>query len=147
MAKKEPRIKYLSAKQAEMARKIQARKVIPPWWQVANENTRIDLHYYSADQILGQIEKALKVERCPADELLQIQVQAKTFQLGMDRVRNSTKAEAKNRSALSDLFYRVESMINALDNSTGFDLFDQSTWTKANSDTPKDSLGNNESLG
>lgn len=147
MAKKEPRIKYLSAKQAEMARKIQARKVIPPWWDAANKNTRKDLNDVSNDHVLGQIEKALKVERCPADELLQIQVQAKTFQLNMDRIRNSTKAETKNRDGLLDHFYRIMSMINALDNSTGFDLFDQSTWTKANSDTPKDSLGNNESLG
>jgi hypothetical protein len=147
MAKKEPRIKYLSAKQAEMARKIQARKVIPPWWQVANENTRKDLNDHSADQILAQIEKALKVEGCPAIQLEEIRLQAKTFQVGMNRIRNSTKAETKHRDKLLDLFNRTMALINALDNSTGFDLFDSSTWTKANSDTPKDSLGNNESLG
>jgi hypothetical protein len=128
MIRRKPRIKYLTAKQAEVALMLQAREVIPPWWQATNDNTRRDLRAYNGERMLDQIDKALKVENCPAEALKEIRIQVKTFVLGMDRVRNANKRETKNRDKLETLFRTIEMMINNLNNATGFDLYDSSTW-------------------
>ena len=128
MIRRKPRIKYLTAKQAEVARMLQAREVIPPWWQATNDNTRRDLRAYNGERMVDQIDKALEVENCPAEALKEIRIQVKTFVLGMDRVRNANKRESKNRDKLEKLFRTIEMMINNLNKATGFDLYDSSTW-------------------
>jgi len=132
MIRRKPRIKYLTAKQAEVARMLQAKEVIPPWWQATNDNTRRDLRAYNGERMVDQIDKALEVENCPAEALKEIRIQVKTFVLGMDRVRNANKRESKNRDKLEKLFRTIEMMINNLNNATGFDLYDSSTWENPN---------------
>ena len=132
MIRRKPRIKYLTAKQAEVARMLQAREIIPPWWQATNDNTRRDLRAYNGERMLDQIDKALEVENCPAEALKEIRIQVKTFVLGMDRVRNANKRESKNRDKLEKLFRTIEMMINNLNNATGFDLYDSATWENPN---------------
>jgi hypothetical protein len=128
MTDKKPWIKKLSVKSAEVARKVQTRETIPPWWKAQNENTHKDLNAVTAEQILDQIEKALGIENCPAAALQEIKTQVNTFILGMDRVRNATKREPKNRDKLEKVFRNIEMKINNLNNATGFDLYDSSTW-------------------
>jgi hypothetical protein len=111
---------------------LQAKEVIPPWWQATNDNTRRDLRAYNGERMVDQIDKALEVENCPAEALKEIRIQVKTFVLGMDRVRNANKRESKNRDKLEKLFRTIEMMINNLNNATGFDLYDSSTWENPN---------------
>jgi len=127
MIRRKPRIKYLTAKQAEVALMLQAREVIPPWWKATNDNARIEL-LFNGERMLDQIDKALEVENCPAEALKEIRIQVKTVVLIMDRVRNANKRESKNRDKLEKLFRTIEMMINNLNNATGFDLYDSSTW-------------------
>lgn len=124
-------IKKLAAKQVEGARRVQAirkERGIPPWWKESNENTRRDLQAVSVEHYLQRVEAALAVDGCPAKELEQIKVKCLTHRRGVDILRNATKQEPKNRKALEGLFREIESLVNDLDNSTGFDLFDEETW-------------------
>ena len=68
------------------------------------------------------------MEGCPAEKLELIKVKCRTHKLGVDRLRNATKQEPKNRPELEKLFREIESLVNDLENSTGFDLFDEATW-------------------
>jgi hypothetical protein len=124
-------IKKLAARQAEGARRVQAirkERGIPPWWKESNENTRRDLQAVSVEQYLQRVEAALAVEGCPAKELELIKVKCLTHRRGVNILRKATKREPKNRKMLEGLFREIESLVNDLDNSTGFDLFDESTW-------------------
>jgi hypothetical protein len=134
MEQKRAWLKKLSAKQAEGARRIHAMRKergIPPWWKQTNENTRRDLQGVSAEHYLQRVEAALAVEGCPVRQLEEIRTKCLTHRLGMDRIRNAGKQEPKNRTKLEQLFREIESLVNALDNSTGFDLFDKTTWQKS----------------
>lgn len=133
MEEKRAWVKKLSAKQAEGARRVQAmrnERGIPPWWKQTNENTRRDLQGVSAEHYLQKVEAALAVEGCPVQQLEEIRTKCRTHRLGMDRIRNATKQEPKSRAKLEKLFREIESLVNDLDNSTGFDLFDETTWQK-----------------
>lgn len=130
---KTPWIRALAAKQAEGARKVQAlrkERGIPPWWEKANENTRKDLQGVSAENYLKRVEAALAVEGCPVEALEEIKRKCLTHRLGMDTIRNAKKQDPKNRDKLEALFREIESLVNTLENATGFDLFDESTWKK-----------------
>lgn len=130
-------VKKLAAKQAEGARRVQAEREergIPPWWQATNENTRRDLQGLSAEHYLQKIESALAVEGVPVEMLLKIRTKCLTHRLGMDRIRNAAKQDPKGRDKLEQLFREIESLVNDLDISFGFDLFEESTWHKY--DTP-----------
>jgi hypothetical protein len=133
MEEKRAWVKKLSAKQAEGARRVQAMRKergIPPWWKTTNENTRRDLQGVSAEHYLQKVEAALAVEGSPVELLLKIKTKCLTHRLGMDRIRNATKQDPKGRDKLEQLFREIESLVNDLDNSFGFDLFDESTWRK-----------------
>jgi hypothetical protein len=124
-------IKKLAAKQVEGARRVQAirkERGIPPWWKESNENTRRDLQAVSVEHYLQRVEAALEVEGGPSKELELIKVKCLTHRRGVDILRNATKQEPKNRKVLEGLFREIESLVNDLDNSTGFDLFDEATW-------------------
>jgi hypothetical protein len=124
-------VKKLAAKQVEGLRRVQEirkERGIPPWWKESNENTRRDLQSVSVEHYLQIVEAALAVEGCPSKELEQIKVKCLTHRRGVDILRNATKQEPKNRKVLEGLFREIESLVNDLDNSTGFDLFDEATW-------------------
>jgi hypothetical protein len=124
-------IKKLATKQVEGARRVQAirkERGIPPWWKASNENTRRDLQAVSVEHYLQRVEAALAVEGSPAKELELIKVKCLTHRRGVDILRNATKQEPKNRKVLEVLFREIESLVNDLDNSSGFNLFDEATW-------------------
>ena len=124
-------VKKLAAKQVEGLRRVQAirkERGIPPWWKESNENTRRDLQAVSVEHYLQRVEAALAVEGCPSKELEPIKVKCLTHRRGVDILRNATKQEPKNRKVLEALFREIESLVNDLDNSTGFDLLDEATW-------------------
>ena len=134
MEEKRAWVKKLSAKQAEGARRVQAMRKergIPPWWKSTNENTRRDLQGVSAEHYLQKVEAALAVEGSPVKLLLEIKTKCLTHRLGMDKIRNATRQDPKGRDKLEQLFREIESLVNDLDNSFGFDLFDESTWRKS----------------
>ena len=103
-------------------------KQIPPWWRVANENTRQDLGVYKVDQILALLERALTIKRAPAKEITEIRVLAKTYKLGFERINSATKRQPKHRKELAELLARIYADISALKDSKGFDLFEESSW-------------------
>lgn len=132
MSKRESRIGRLTPKQLESFQKRQENG-IPPWWKELNSNTTTDLNAHTIEEILARLDDALKVEGCPSRELLVIQSHARVCQLGWDRIRNATRQEPKHRKELMLQFRQVESLINALSNSTGFDLYEKATWGHAES--------------
>jgi len=101
---------------------------IPPWWRVANENTRHDLGVYNVEQIIESLERALTLERAPTKELAEIKVLARTYRLGFERIKLATKRQPKHRKELADLLSKINAAISALKDSKGFDLFDESSW-------------------
>ena len=126
-------VKRLTAKQVEGARRVQSMREergIPPWWKESNENTRKDLQGLSAEHYLQKVESALAAEGCPVERLELIRTKCLTHRLGVDRIRNATKREPKHRKELEALFREIEHLVNELENSTGFDLFDEATWQK-----------------
>ena len=134
MEEKRAWVKKLSAKQAEGARRVQAMRKergIPPWWKTTNENTRRDLQGLSAEHYLQKVEAALAVEGAPVELLKEIELLCRTHRLGMDRIRNATRQEPKGRDKLNQMYEKIQTLVNDLDNSFGFDLFDESTWQKS----------------
>lgn len=134
MEEKRDWLKKLSARQAEGARRVQATRNeqgVPPWWKTSNENTRRDLQGLSAEHYLQKVEAALAVEGSPVNLLLEIKTKCLTHRLGMDKIRNASRRDPKGRDKLDQLFKEIESLVNDLDNSFGFDLFDESTWQKS----------------
>ena len=134
MKEKRAWVKELSAKQAENLRRIQAMKKergLPPWVETSNENTRRDLNGLSAEYYLQKVEAALAVEGAPVKELKEIERLCRTHRLGMDKIRNATKRDPKGRDKLNQMYEKIQTLVNDLDNSFGFDLFDESTWRKS----------------
>lgn len=134
MEEKRAWVKKLSAKQAEGARRVQAMRKergIPPWWKTTNENTRRDLQGLSAEHYLQKVEAALAVEGSPVEQLKEIELLCRTHRLGMDRIRNANKRDPKRRDELNQMYLRIQSLVDALDNSFGFDLLDESSWRKS----------------
>ena len=134
MKEKRAWVKELSAKQADNLMRVQAMRKergIPPWWKTTNENTRRDLNGLSAEYYLQKVEAALAVEGAPVKLLLEIKTKCLTHRLGMDKIRNATRQDPKGRDKLEQLFKEIETLVNDLDNSFGFDLFDESTWKKS----------------
>lgn len=134
MKEKRAWVKELSAKQAENLRRVQAMKKergLPPWVKTSNENTRRDLNGLSAEYYLQKVEAALAVEGAPVKELKEIELLCRTHRLGMDKIRNATKRDPKGRDKLNQMYEKIQTLVNDLDNSFGFDLFDESTWRKS----------------
>lgn len=127
-------IKNLSRKQVELAKKQVVKKELPPWDAKAKDILQKDLRVNNADIILERVEAALTLRKCPVSELDEIRVLTLAFQEGMNRVNNASRREPKHREELEKLYFEIESLINRLDNKTGFDLFDEDTWI--NFDTP-----------
>lgn len=127
-------IKNLSRKQVELAKKQVVKKELPPWDAKAKDILQKDLRVNNADIILERVEAALTLRKCPVSELDEIRVLTLAFQEGMNRVNNAGRREPKHREELEKLYFEIESLINRLDNKTGFDLFDEDTWI--NFDTP-----------
>ena len=134
MDEKRTWVRKLAAKQAEGARRAQAvrgKRDLAPWDKTSNENTRRDLQGLSAEHYLQKVEAALAVEGSPVKLLLEIKTKCLTHRLGMDKIRNATRQDPKGRDKLEQLFREIESLVNDLDNSFGFDLFDESSWRKS----------------
>lgn len=127
-------IKNLSRKQVELAKKQVVKKELPPWDAKAKDIVQKDLRVNNADIILERVEAALTLRKCPVSELDEIRVLTLAFQEGMNRVNNAGRREPKHRDELEKMYFEIESLINRLDNKTGFDLFDEDTWI--NFDTP-----------
>jgi len=127
-------VKKLAAKQAEGARRAQAvrgKRDLAPWDKTSNENTRRDLQGLSAEHYLQKVEAALAVEGAPMEQLKEIEKWCRTHRLGMDRIRNANKRDPKRRDELNQMYLKIQSLVDALDNSLGFDLLDESTWKKS----------------
>lgn len=129
MEKREPRIKQLTSEQYAKALKIQSRKTIPPWWKAANENTRQDLNVFKVQEALVQVDRALDEERLAKKELQEIQVLARTYVLGFQRIEQATRQQPKHRRELEGLLTRINVAIADLQSSNGLNLFDEATWS------------------
>lgn len=129
MKKRKPRVKQLTSEQYATALEIQSRKTIPPWWKAANENTRQDLNVFKVQEALVQINRALDVERLTKKELQEVQVLARTYVLGFRRIEQATRQQPKHRRELAELLTRINVAIADLQSSTGFNLFDEATWS------------------
>jgi adenylosuccinate synthase len=128
MGDKSERMKNLSRKQAELAKKQAVKKELPPWDAKAKDIVQKDLREANAYLILKKAEEALTLRKCPVSELDEIRVLTLDFLEGMNRVNNASRREPKHREKLAKLYFEIESLINRLDNKAGFDLFDESTW-------------------
>jgi hypothetical protein len=127
MEKREPRIKHLTSEQYAKALEIQSRKTIPPWWKAANENTRQDLNVFKVQEALVQVDRALDEERLTKKELQEIQVLARTYLLGFQRIEQATRQQPKHRRELEELLTRINVAIADLQSSKGLNLFDEAT--------------------
>jgi len=125
----------LAKKQARLAReKAASQGHLPPWKQASYDNTNVELNSHTAENMVHLVGLALELEGCPADELREIRKYAKTAILAFDRVRNSAKGAETGRAKANRLYLKAQELIDKLDNKTGFDLWEKSTWV--NSDTP-----------
>jgi hypothetical protein len=136
MAKKRSATQYNLGKQAERRALEKSGESIPTWWRTKSDNVDKDLNANLLEQILARVQAALMVEDCPAQELLEIEKQGKNCRDSYDAIRNSSSTQAgKYRYKVFKRYHEVCNLINNLNNATGFDLYDESTWTKSNSDT------------
>jgi hypothetical protein len=122
-------IKPLTPKQIEQLRagyKIGG-GAVPPWVKSANDNTTKDLKRFVIYQVQEALNEALETGK-HTEQLLAIRVMANTAQTEQEQVFKATKKEPKNRERVAQLIADLELAISQLDNSTGFDLFDQETW-------------------
>lgn len=104
------------------------------WDKISLRHLYIDQNGHDAEVIVALVDEALGVEDCPAIELQEIRVQARTAILAFDRVRNTPKGKPKGRKEAEEIYRRANSLIDQLSDRIGFDLWEKETWTKR--DTP-----------
>jgi hypothetical protein len=100
---------------------------IAPWDRAMNKNTERDLKRFFVWKVLELMPAALETGK-HREQLLEMEKLAKRIDVIQNHISTATKREPKFRERAAELIGELELAISQLDNSTGFDLFDQETW-------------------
>jgi hypothetical protein len=104
---------------------------VPPWVSKRNENTTRDLRTRNIYVIQDALDGALQTGK-HSKQLGFIKLLANRVEIAQNIIAELKTGETKHRERVAHLMNNLELAISALENETGFDLYNKETWR----DTP-----------